>query len=187
LKIFKQEMVEMIFKFLGIAGNLFPQIFIWWNSGFWQTRNKMMKHPSQHTRKLYYVVCKSYMKRVGFFIGYSAAIQSEPIFPHGLNGIYISGGASIGKDCVIFPNVIIGSNTLSDSKSKGAPHIGDSCYIGAGATIIGNATIGNNCRIGANTTVTHDVPDNCIVINQPSRIIQKEALDNRWNPLQRDQ
>lgn len=79
----------------------------------------------------------------------------------------------IGANCVIFQQVTIGSNTLSDTKSAGAPVIGDNCYIGAGAKIIGNVTIGNNCRIGANAVVTKDVPDNSTVISGEMRIIKK--------------
>src|SRR5699024_11656176 len=96
---------------------------------------------------------------------------SEPFFPHGITGIFISQGAKIGKDAVIFQQVTIGSNTLKGSKSYGAPVIGDNCYIGAGAKIIGGIKIGDNVRIGANAVVVKDVPDNAVVVNQPGRVI----------------
>lgn len=56
----------------------------------------------------------------------------------------------------------------------GAPNIGDDCYIGAGAKIIGNINIGNNVRIGANCVVVEDIPDNCTVVMDKPRIILKE-------------
>ncbi|HDP24535.1 MAG TPA: serine acetyltransferase [Deltaproteobacteria bacterium] len=143
----------------------------------------MLEQRDKNAREFLYIVCNSYMRKFGFFIGYTTSLRSEPILPHGFNGIYISGGASVGRGCIIFPNVIIGSNTLPDSKGQGAPQIGDNCYIGAGATIIGKVTIGNNCRIGANTTVSQDVPDNCVVISQEPRILQKSDLDNTWTPF----
>ena len=78
----------------------------------------------------------------------------------------------------------IGSNTLIDSKSGGAPIIGDNVYIGAGAKIIGNVKIGNNVRIGAGCTVTRDVPDNCTVAQNLPAVIQKDApQDNRFLPM----
>ena len=74
----------------------------------------------------------------------------------------------------------IGSNTLEDTKKYGSPEIGDNCYIGAGAKIIGNVKIGNNVRIGANAIVTTDIPDNSTVVLEKPRIIKKEHQDNRY-------
>ena len=101
--------------------------------------------------------------------------------PHSFYGIFISSAAKIGKGCTIFQGVTIGSNTLLDSKSAGAPTIGDNVYIGAGANIIGNVKVGNNVRIGAGCTVTRDVPDNCTVVQGAPIVIQKNSpQDNRW-------
>ena len=66
----------------------------------------------------------------------SADIKETVVFPHELNGIWISQGAKIGENCVIFHQVTIGSNTLKDSKGQGSPKIGNNVYIGAGAKII---------------------------------------------------
>lgn len=62
-----------------------------------------------------------------------------------------------------------------------SPKIGDNCYIGAGAKIIGNVVVGNNVRIGANAVVVEDIPDNSVVVMEKPKIIQKEEiLDNRF-------
>ncbi len=111
-----------------------------------------------------------------------AQIPYDPCFPHGVLGVFISNGAKLGRDCVIFQQVTIGSNTLSDSVGAGAPTLGDRVYIGAGAKIIGNITIGDNCRIGANAVVYQDMPPNSVAVCAPTRIIQKECLDNRYIP-----
>ena len=106
-----------------------------------------------------------------------------PTFPHGLSGIFISKKAKIGMNCVIFHQVTIGSNTLSDSKHFGSPTIGDNVYIGCGAKIIGNVTIGNNVRIGANCIITENVQDNCtVVMDKPRIIIKQNAPDNTFIP-----
>lgn len=110
-----------------------------------------------------------------------ADIKESVVFPHELNGIFISQGAKIGENCVIFHQVTIGSNNLKDSKRKGAPQIGNDVYIGAGAKIIGKVKIGNNVRIGANCVVTKDVPDNCTVVLSENRIIKHEGeRDNKF-------
>ncbi len=114
-------------------------------------------------------------------IAWNSRFKSEPCFPHGMKSIFISGGALIGNNCVIFQQVTIGSITLPDARSKGVPVIGDNVYIGSGAKIIGGVKIGNNVRIGANTVVHKDVPNNSIVVSGEQKIIPKnEPLDNRF-------
>jgi len=121
------------------------------------------------------------MNKKGSWISLDAEFNSIPLFPHGISGIYISGGVSIGHNCTIFQQVTIGSNSLLDSSGLGAPRIGDNCYIGAGAKIIGNVNIGKNVRIGANAVVVKDVPDNSVVVPCEQRIIIKEKiLNNRF-------
>jgi serine O-acetyltransferase len=75
---------------------------------------------------------------------------------------------------------------LQDSKSKGAPSIGDNCYIGTGAKIIGNVTIGNNVRIGANCVVTINIPDNSVVVLEKPRIIRKNNMDNHFYSVRKN-
>lgn len=126
-------------------------------------------------KKLYSLICIPFLTFKGSYIGSGAKFASTPIFPHGVTGIFISSGAVIGKDCVIFHQVTIGSDTLKDSSKKGSPVIGNNVYIGAGAKIIGNVKIGDNCRIGANSVVVKDVPNNTTVVSQPARFIIKNT------------
>lgn len=51
--------------------------------------------------------------------------------------------------------------------------IGDGSYIGINAVIVGNGKIGKHCVIGANSVVTKDVPDYCVAVGSPSRVIKK--------------
>jgi serine O-acetyltransferase len=100
--------------------------------------------------------------------GGGAKFGSRPILPHGLNGIIINDKAVIGKNCTIFHQVTIG-----EGKNGGVPTIGDNCFIGAGAKIIGNVTVGNNVRIGANAVVVFDIPDNATVVMEKPRILMR--------------
>ncbi len=118
------------------------------------------------------------------YIPWTVKFASMPMLPHGLCGIFISADAKIGKNCVIFHQVTIGSNTLKDSKGFGSPTLGDNVYIGAGAKIIGGVKIGNNVRIGANCVVTMDIPDNTTVVVEKPRLIVKSApQDNTWKSI----
>ena len=120
--------------------------------------------------------------RSGASIPLETEMPYQPCFPHGRNGVFVSRGAKIGKDVVIFQQVTIGSNTLKDSGGSAglAPEIGDNVYIGAGAKIIGGVKVGDHCRIGANCCVYKDLPPHSVAVMAPMRLIQKESLDNRF-------
>ena len=124
-----------------------------------------------------YLIYKLYREcdKKGAFIPESAQIGDNIVFPHGINGIFISQGAVIGKNAVIFHQVTIGSNSLKDSKGFGSPIIGNNVYIGAGAKIIGHVNIGDNVRIGANAVVTCNVPSNSTVVQEAPRIIMHDT------------
>ena len=103
----------------------------------------------------------------GTQLNYGAKFKTIPNLPHGLRGIFISQNAEVGKNATIFQHVTIGRG------NNGAPKIGDNCYIGVGAKIIGNINIGNNVKIGAGCVVATNIPDNCTVVMQKPRIIKK--------------
>lgn len=141
---------------------------------------KLMKHRSRGGIFDRFMVLKI-NKRNGSSIPNRAKIGRNAVFPHGLTGVFISSGASIGDNCVIFHQVTIGSNTLADSKSFGAPVIGNNVYIGCGAKIIGSVHVGDNVRIGANCVVTTDIPDNAtVVMHKPAIILHAEGRDNSF-------
>lgn len=121
-----------------------------------------------------------YIHKEGGYMGIRSKFAGKPYLPHGFMGVFISDMSEIGKNAVIFQQVTIGADRLADSNNQGNPKIGDNVYIGAGAKIIGNVRIGNNCRIGANAVVYMDMPDNSVAVSSPTRIIQKENLDNRF-------
>ena len=51
--------------------------------------------------------------------------------------------------------------------------IGEGSYIGINAVIVGNVKIDKHCVIGANSVVTKDVPDYCVAVGSPARVIKK--------------
>jgi len=54
--------------------------------------------------------------------------------------------------------------------------IGDGSWIGENVCIVG-ATIGKNCVIGANSVVTKNIPDFCVAVGIPARIIKRYDLN----------
>jgi serine O-acetyltransferase len=140
---------------------------------FWSVRNKAIKTKCILLKNIYRYKYYKYMTKFGSYIPLSTYFQGCPILPHGVSEIFISKDAIIGKNCVIFHQVTIGSNTDIDNIKCGAPIIGDNVYIGAGAKIIGKIKIGSNVKIGANAVVVTDVPDNCTVVMAKPRMILK--------------
>jgi acetyltransferase-like isoleucine patch superfamily enzyme len=50
--------------------------------------------------------------------------------------------------------------------------IGNNVFIGSQATIMPGITIGNNVIIGTRSIVTHNVPDNVVVVGTPARVLK---------------
>jgi serine O-acetyltransferase len=82
-------------------------------------------------------------------------------------GVIINTHVTIGARCTIRHNVTIG-NRRNDFD---VPTIGDDVAIGVGATIIGSIRIGNRAVIGAGAIVLNDVPDDCLAVGNPARIV----------------
>ncbi|MBP7828768.1 MAG: serine acetyltransferase [Kiritimatiellae bacterium] len=116
----------------------------------------------------------------GGWISHEAEFGGKPCLPHGIRGVFVSRYARVGRNCVIFQQVTIGSNLLPDSAGLGAPVVGDQCYIGAGAKIVGRVTVGARSRIGANAVVRESVPENGIAIAGAPVVAAKEPLNNRF-------
>ena len=149
--------------------------------GFWKLRSKMLNCNNETLKKFYKFIYNNYLEYYGCFIGHRTKINGKLCLPHKFHGIFISSDASIGKNCVIYQNVTIGTNATPFSKNIGSPTIGDNCFIGSGATIIGNVKIGHNCRVGANTTVFEDMANNSVAVSNPPNItVRKELLNNRF-------
>ena len=67
--------------------------------------------------------------------------------------------------------------------SSGKVTIGNNVFIGMNSLILKGVKIGNNVIIGAGSIVTRDIPDNCVAVGNPAKIIcsldeyRKKRLD----------
>ena len=87
----------------------------------------------------------------------------------------------VGDNTMFGPNVTVataGHPILPELRQQGyqynAPiHIGENCWIGAGALILPGITIGDNVVIGAGSVVTKNIPSNVVAVGNPCRILRE--------------
>jgi acetyltransferase-like isoleucine patch superfamily enzyme len=88
---------------------------------------------------------------------------------------------TIGNRCMFGPNVSIFAATHEaevqsrrDNIEYGRPvAIGDDCWVGGNVVILPGVTIGSGVTVGAMSVVTKDVPDFCVVMGQPARVVKR--------------
>lgn len=54
----------------------------------------------------------------------------------------------------------------------GEIHLKENAWIGARAIILPGVTVGKNAIVGSGAVVTHDVPDNAVVVGSPAKVIK---------------
>ena len=91
--------------------------------------------------------------------------------------IKLEDNVTIGSNSMIFAHVNPTANEYL--KKHGYPRTVKSVVIKKGAVvsvgciIIAGVTIGENAMIGAGSVVTNDIPDNCVAVGNPARVIKK--------------
>ena len=68
--------------------------------------------------------------------------------------------------------------TLYDYEYAKPIKIGSNCWLASNVTVIGGVTIGNGCVIGAGSVVTRDIPDNCLAVGNPCRVVRQITDDD---------
>lgn len=98
-----------------------------------------------------------------------------------LSGSIFSNGCEVGMGCIIYYNSIITHDCKVGDFVEVSPSVtllgrckvGSYSRIGSNATILPDIEIGNNVTIGAGAVVTKNLPDNCLAIGVPAKIIKK--------------
>ncbi|MBN7817513.1 serine O-acetyltransferase [Algoriphagus pacificus] len=116
--------------------------------------------------------------KYGFQIPHITKISGGLFMGH-FGGIVISNEAVIGENCNIAQGVTIGR--INKGPRKGAPLVGNRVWIGPNAVLAGNIIIGDNVLIAPLTFVNIDVPDNCMVIGNPAKIIEGKSSEDYIN------
>lgn len=134
------------------------------------------------------------------------------IFPHKIS---IGNNCDIGERSRIAGNVIIKDNVLfgpnifvcsydHDYRNVDSPIIqnkeynpnrnghneiiiGDGSWIGTNSVISGDVHIGKHCVIGANSVVIKDIPDYCVAVGTPAKVVKKyDFNEKKWISIRSD-
>lgn len=119
-------------------------------------------------------------RQTGIQIPLNTKIGEGVLFCH-FSCIVFAEQVVVGKYCSIHQGVTIGR--VFAGEKAGTPIIGDHVIIYPGAKVIGKIHIGNNVIIGANATVINDIPDNCVVVGTPARVVStdsRNAVGPEW-------
>lgn len=80
--------------------------------------------------------------------------------------VVISRKARLGDDVRVHVDVNLG-------ESRGAaPTVGDGCYLGPGAKLVGGITLGDRCVVGAGAVVTRSFEAGAVLAGVPARALR---------------
>lgn len=101
-----------------------------------------------------------------------------------------------GDDIIIDDYVLIASNVLLTSETHGMDptneipymdqqlsvksiHIKKGCWIGEKVCVLPGVTIGEKSIIGAGSVVTKSIPDYCVAVGNPAKVIKKYNFEKK--------
>lgn len=103
---------------------------------------------------------------------------------------------TIGENCLIASNVFICDENhgndpcepyVKQKLSIKPIKIGNNVWIGENVSILPGVKIGNNCIIGTGSIVTKSIPDNCIAVGNPCKIVKKYNFNKHmWERVKDD-
>jgi len=135
-----------------------------------------------------------------FELGSKSIIEQFSTINNGVGDVIIGNKTIIGIGCTIIGPVLIGDNVMlaQNIVISGLNHgyemidippseqkaitkqiiIQDNVWIGANCVVTAGVNIGKHSIIGAGSIVTKSVPDYCVALGNPAKIIKKYNFEN---------
>lgn len=129
-----------------------------------------------------------------FTLGKGAIVEDWAVINNGGGDVTIGAQTRVGIGAVVVGPVKIGERTSlgphvhvagfnhtfedgsRDWNEQGLTlrpiEIGDECLIGANSSVCGGVKIGNRVQVGAGSVVTKDLPDACVAVGNPAKVIK---------------
>lgn len=138
-----------------------------------------------------------------FILGAKSVVEDFTVINNGVGDVVVGTNTIIGLSNVIIGPVSIGNNVMFAQhvvvsglnhgyKDVNTPpalqkiecnliNISDDVWIGANAVITAGVSIGKHSIVGAGSVVTKNIPDYCIVVGNPAKIIKTyNFTTNEW-------
>ena len=144
----------------------------------------------------------------GTFLDSGSWIAAQPLTGEKSCSLIIGDECSIGRNahifatssvvienCVLIAERVYISDNLHGYENIDIPiikqaiiqkrptRIGEGSWLGENVCVIG-ASVGKHCVIGANSVVTHDIPDYCVAVGAPARVIKRYSFEKgEWESV----
>jgi acetyltransferase-like isoleucine patch superfamily enzyme len=69
------------------------------------------------------------------------------------------------------------------SQPERAVRIGNRSWLGHGCVVLPGVTIGHHVVVGANSVVTKDIPDYCVAVGSPARVVRRFVEGQGWQDV----
>jgi serine O-acetyltransferase len=102
-----------------------------------------------------------------------AAVLGKGILMDHATGVVIGETATIGDNVSMLHHVTLGGS--GTGKGKRHPNIGHGVLLGAGVSVLGPITIGAGSKVGAGSVVVTDLPQHCVAVGVPAKIIRQNV------------
>lgn len=164
-----------LYRYIGNNCNkfLFQVRYILFTPGFQYIYffRKAQQAQNKFAKGLYEICLKLCSFKFGIQIPSSAIIGEGFRIAH-FGTIVVNPQVQIGKNFTIAQGCLIGN---AQGKKRGIPRIGNNVCMHANSIIVGGVQIGNHVLIAPGAFVNIDIPDNCIAIGNPCRIIERNT------------
>ena len=174
---------------LMLSSRIHPRPRIW---------TRLFVNPFFHSRGRGSLVCRKARLDVfpwrKFVLGKGAIVEDWAVINNGGGDVFIGEKTRIGIGAVVVGPVTIGARTSlgphvhiagfnhtfddgnRDWNEQGLTlrpiEIGDECLIGANSCVCGGVKIGNRVQVGAGSVVAKDLPDCCVAVGNPAKVIK---------------
>jgi len=171
---------------------------------------RLFINPFKHTKGAGSIIrCTSRMDVFpfnNFKLGAKSTIEDFATINNGVGDVLIGDGSMIGIGSVVIGPVEIGNNVMlaQNIVVSGLNHgyedvtippslqkeirkqiiISDNVWIGANSVITAGITIGRHSVIGAGSVVTKNIPDYCVAVGNPAKIIKRYSAETEtWESV----
>ena len=77
------------------------------------------------------------------------------------------------------PDVPIGAQWPVES----SVHIGSGSWLGTGVIVLPGSRIGRNVAVGAGSVVTGELPDHCVAVGSPAKVVKQYSAGGGWRAV----